>query len=64
MTAEAPDARTRLIALIAEMRESAADYRVYAGVPCQSESSWHAETFESWANRLQAVADALGEPHD
>jgi hypothetical protein len=41
--------------VISEMREKAADSRKYANVPCQSESSWHADMYEKWAHDLDAA---------
>jgi hypothetical protein len=51
---------TQVIAeLSAEIRNEAVDCRKGAGVPCQSEYSWHASTYEGWADRLDDLAAVL-----
>lgn len=42
--------------VIEEMRERAREHRQFPGVPCQSESSWHADELEGWADTLSALA--------
>lgn len=49
---------TRLSAVVKEIRERAAEHRRFAGVPCQSESTWHADELDGWADRLESLLSA------
>ena len=51
--------RRRLEELIRDIQESADDCRVTIGVPCQSEYSWHANTYQGWADKLREVEALL-----
>jgi hypothetical protein len=53
----APDA---LRELLDEMRVRAAEHRQFAGVPCQSESTWHADEIDGWTQRLEAALLSAG----
>lgn len=54
-----------LLALVGEIRSRAAEHRQFAGVPCQSEASWHADELDGWADRLAALTSPVtGEPFD
>ncbi len=44
-----------LEALVAAMRAIAADNRTSPEVPCQCERSWHADTYDSWADVIEAA---------
>jgi hypothetical protein len=44
-----------LEALVAAMRAIAADNRTSSEVPCQCERSWHADTYDSWADVIEAA---------
>jgi hypothetical protein len=44
-----------VLAVAKEIRDEARDCRRSAGIPCQSEYSWHAATYEGWAARLEAA---------
>jgi membrane-associated HD superfamily phosphohydrolase len=39
-----------------EIGAEAAECRKASGVPCQSEYTWHADTYEGWAARLASLA--------
>lgn len=41
--------------LIEKIRARAAEHRAYVGVSCQSESSWHADECDAWADELEAA---------
>lgn len=53
------EGRRRLAALIRDIQESADDCRVTIGVPCQSEYSWHANTYQGWADKLRELEAML-----
>lgn len=38
-----------------EIKDAANRQRRYLGVPCQTDSKWHASTYEQWAERLRAA---------
>lgn len=44
-----------LAALRDDIRAAAKECRASAGVPCQSEYSWHADAYDEWADRLDAL---------
>jgi hypothetical protein len=44
-----------VLAVAKEIRDEARDCRRSAGIPCQSEYSWHAAIYEGWAARLEAA---------
>jgi hypothetical protein len=48
-------AKSDVLAVAKEIRDEARDCRRSAGIPCQSEYSWHAATYEGWAARLEAA---------
>lgn len=58
-----PDQQTdSLRALVAELRELAAECRKWTGVPCQSEHAWHAADYEGWAVRIEEALEHIGTP--
>jgi hypothetical protein len=42
--------------LVDELRQRAKECRDVIGVPCQSEYSWHADEYASWAHRIEVAA--------
>ena len=45
--------------LIEQIQTRAKEHREFPGVPCQCESSWHADELEGWADQLSVVLSSL-----
>ncbi len=48
-----------LTALIAQLRERAAEHRCFHNVPCQCDSTWHADELDGWADQLESLLGSL-----
>ena len=55
---------TPLRGLIEQIQMRAKEQREFPGVPCQCESSWHADELEGWADQLSVVLSSIQETEE